>query len=102
MSTVIPTVGMGGTQNVGSDRYPFTIVQVLSPTRCVIQRDAFTRTEANGQSESQSYTFAPDPTAKRIEISLRKNRRWYRTGDPMAPMLSFTLGQRRAYFDPSF
>jgi len=40
---VIPEVGMGATEHVGSDRYrvcrPYTIVEVITPRKIVVQRD---------------------------------------------------------------
>lgn len=56
-------VGDGVTQCVGSDCYPFTVVEVLSPNRIVIQGDNFYRTDNNGQSEMQDYTYSPNPDA---------------------------------------
>jgi len=98
----IPVVGMGGTRTVGSDRYPFTVVRVISPTRCIIQEDTASRTDRNGLSESQEYTYAPNPAAPEVEISLRKNGRWYRKGDDISWGSAYALGMRRAYHDPSF
>lgn len=52
---VTPEVGMGATEVVGSDRYPYTIVKVVNPKKIVVQRDDYRRTDNNGQSELQTY-----------------------------------------------
>jgi hypothetical protein len=94
-------VGDGATKGVGSDRYPYTIVEILSPKRVVLQPDDYYRTDKNGFSEMQTYEFTPNPEAYRIIVTLRKNGRWYQLGQTMGGS-RFSLGHRDAYQDPSF
>ena len=97
--TIIPVVGMGVTQGVGSDRYPFTVVEVINERRIVVQADEFVRTDHNGLSESQEYSYTPNPDARKIVLSKRKSGVWreVRTSDG-----NFYPGHREAYLDPSF
>lgn len=60
MSTVQeyqPIVGDGATYRIGSDCYPYTIVEVVSPRKVMVQRDEYRRTDKNGISEAQTYSF---------------------------------------------
>ncbi len=58
----LPTVGMGATIHVGSDSYPATVIQVTrNGKRLVIQEDIAIRIDNNGMSESQEYTYEPNP-----------------------------------------
>lgn len=98
---VTPKVGMGATQGVGSDRYPFTVVEVINDRKIVVQGDSYRRTDSNGLSESQSYEYTPNPDAQRIVVTKRKNGRWYEQGQPMGHG-AFNIGHRSAYQDPSF
>lgn len=95
-------VGMGVTEYVGSDRYPYTVVEILSPKRIVVQRDNFRRTDNRGFSEQQDYVYEPDPNGSRYTITLRKNGLWYKVGEQMYRGGGFWVGERRAYQDPSF
>jgi hypothetical protein len=94
-------VGMGATKYVGSDRYPFTVVKILSPKRIVVQMDKATRTDSNGLSEQQEYQYEPNPNGSEYTISLRKDGRWYEVGQP-AKWTCFIVGHRSMHQDPHF
>ena len=99
---VTPEVGMGATYYVGSDRYPFTIVEVVNEKTLVIQADEFKRIDKNGFSESQEYTYSPNPEARKIVITKRKTGRWVEKGQSSDCGSGYGIGHRRAYQDPSF
>jgi hypothetical protein len=94
-------VGQGVTHHIGSDRYPYTVAEVITPTRVEIQADDYKRTDSNGLSESQTYEYTQNRSACRIAITLRKNGRWHRVGESMNSA-SYSFGGRSAYQDPSF
>ena len=96
-----PEIGMGATMGVGSDRYPYTITEIVSPKRIWVQSDEYRRIDSNGQSESQKYTFTRNPHGTKTLITLRKNGRWVRMGEQMGGT-SWAIGRRDAYQDPSF
>lgn len=90
---------MGVTMSVGSDRYPGTIVEIsASGKRIVFQEDIATRTDTNGMSESQSYTFQPDPNGSMHIATLRKDGVFRLTGTKTP----ITIGIRGKYYDFSF
>lgn len=93
----IPKVGDGATQLCYSDRHAFTVEKV-SPSGKTFwaRRDKATRTDSNGMSEAQSYTFEPDPTAVLVQVRLTKRGWKAGSGD------RFSLGTRREYHDYSF
>ncbi len=94
--------GTGATMSVGSDRYPFTVVKILSPKRVVLQADDYKRTDSNGFSESQQYDFRRDDTGAQTIVSLRKDGSWRRVGESLHGGSRYHLGHRTAYSDPSF
>jgi hypothetical protein len=94
-----PMIGMGATIQVGSDSYPATVIQVTNNgKRVVVQEDIATRVDTNGMSESQQYTYEPNPNGTIYIATLRKDGRWRVTGGK-TPV---SLGFRRKYYDYSF
>lgn len=99
---VTPTVGMGVTQIVGSDRYPYTVVEIVNDKTIVIQQDNAVRTDTNGISESQKYEYSPNKEGKKIVLTKRKYGRWREKGDSLHGGTPYNIGTRRMYQDPSF
>ena len=97
------TVGTGVTYYCGSDRYAYTVIEVLSPTKLVIQEDVDTLVSKNEKTgESQEYTFAPNPNGQVVDISLRKNGLWYPVGEKVIRGCYYKPGDRRQYSDPGY
>jgi hypothetical protein len=95
----VPEVGMGATITMYTDRHACTIIDV-SPfgRRIIVQEDAATRTDTNGMSESQTYSYTPDPKGAVCVFSLRKDGRYVeRCGSN-----GLLVGSRRHYHDFSF
>lgn len=91
-----PTVGMGATEYMWSDRKPFTIIHVASSgRRCTVRSDRYKRTDSNGMSDVQTYEYEPDPDGEIVTLRLTKNG-WTSKGR------RFGIGHRRAYHDFSF
>ena len=97
-----PEVGEGVTELMWSDRHAFTIIRVESPRRIVVQQDKAARTDHNGMSESQDYSFAPNPEGATAILTLRKNGRWIRNGTPAKGGTCWLVGTHREYHDFSF
>lgn len=93
-----PTVGMGATEVRWTDRRPYTVVEVKSDRRVVVKQDNWTRTDTNGMSDAQTYTFEPNPDASPVVLSLRKDGKWKMVGDTQV----FVLGTRQMYYDFGF
>lgn len=97
-----PVVGMGATKLMWTDRVAYTVVEVLSPRRIVVQQDSTDRVnKQDGMTECQEYTYTPDPEAPKLVITLRKNGRWYQVGESIHGS-PFALGMRDSYHDFSF
>lgn len=95
-------IGDGATYHIGSDRYPYTVVQIVSPKKIHLKPDHYERIDNNGISENQEYKYIPNPNAQSIVVSLRKDGRWRRQGESLkAGFYSFNQG-RNAYQDPSY
>ncbi len=68
--------GDGVSIQLGTDTFPGT---VLRTTKCTVtvQEDKAIRTDNNGMSECQSYTFERDPNGLIQVFHLRKNGYYY-------------------------
>ena len=98
-SSIVPTVGMGCTRIMWSDREAYTVVAVSkSGKSAVVQRDIATRTDTNGMSDAQSYEYAPNPDAPRETIRLT-SKGWKFAGRCGSRVL---MGERRERYDFSF
>ena len=94
---VVPVVGMGATICYHSDRYPATVIWVSASGKTIrIQEDNAVRTDMNGMSECQDYTYSPDPNGA-IRTARLTKRGWKVSKGP-----SVALGTRRKYYDYSF
>jgi hypothetical protein len=92
-------VGDPATLCVGTDRYPYTVIKVSpSGKTIVIQRDDFQRTDNNGLSEIQNYTYTPNPEGG--TITARWTKFGYCEGGQNGSPVH--VGSKRAYLDPSF
>ncbi len=100
-----PTVGMGATECCYSDRHAYTVVELIrfksgakkgQVKEVVLQQDKATRTDKNGMSDSQTYTFEPNPNAERKTARLHKDGRFY-LGSSIV-----RLGDRSEYYDFGF
>lgn len=96
-----PEVGMGATIVMYTDLYPATIVEVTHSS-VTIQEDVATRTDKNGLSESQDYTYTTNPKARREVFSLRDTGRYVKRGQPTNGGTHLVIGTREQYVDPSF
>ena len=98
-----PTVGMGATVGIGSDCYPYTIVSVSENLKTVIiQKDNYKPAKGYEYYGNQVYEFTPNETGS-IEVwTLRNHGRYVRKGDKKGDGYYLTIGERRAYSDPSF
>jgi hypothetical protein len=98
-----PEVGMGATILMWSDRHAATIVEVSKDgKRVVIQEDNAVRTDKNGMSECQDYTYSPNPNAAKQVFTLRKNGTYVQEGSSMRSGTIIRIGERDSYHDFSF
>ena len=94
-------VGDGATYHIGSDSYPFTIVEIKHKKRVILRRDNYIRVDKNGWGGEQVYEYIEDRNGELFEVSLRKDGVWRRKGDVRGGG-RYSLGNRRAYQDPNF
>ena len=50
---IVPEIGMGATELMWSDRYPYTVVEIVSKNRIKVQEDIYTM-QSNGDYEFKS------------------------------------------------
>ena len=68
-----PTIGMGATICHYTDRTAATVIEVGKNGKTVlIQEDIATRTDTNGMSDSQSYSYISNPDGRKRTVKLLK------------------------------
>lgn len=96
-----PEVGMGATILSWSDRHAATITAIdKKGKRIAVVEDVATRTDDNGMSDAQSYSYAPG-TGNPAFFTLRKNGAWVREGDSIKGQ-RILIGTRDSHHDFSF
>jgi hypothetical protein len=92
-----PKVGDGATLLHWTDRSPATVVWVSPSGKTIhLQEDDATRTDDNGMSECQNYTFTPNPAAVKLVARLTKK------GWKVLKGAQVRIGNRSKYHDYSF
>ena len=84
-------VGMGATQLLWSDRYPYTITKILSKNKIQVQEDIYAL-QPNGSYEIKSN---PDGEVKTL---IKTSKGWKVLGGTTY----FCIGVRDIHIDPSF
>jgi len=98
-----PESGMGATVVMWTDRYACTIIDIDKDEKTItIQFDKATRTDKNGMSESQSYSYKQDPNGQTIIFTKRKGDRWVKKGQSLHDGVRLAIGARNHYYDYSF
>lgn len=95
-----PKVGMGATILHYTDRTAVTITAVRPKVIETID-DKAKRTDKNGISESQDYSYTRGNTGWKL-WSQRKNGAWVKVGEPLNGGTRLAIGTRDHYIDPSF
>lgn len=94
-----PSIGMGASIHSWSDRTAATVIQVThNGKRIVLQEDTATRTDQNGMSECQEYSYERNPQGEIFHATKRKDGRFRITGSKRL----VSLGVRSSYYDYSF
>ena len=101
-NTVDPVVGGGCTEYCWSDRHAYTVVEVVTPKKVVVQQDKAKRTDKNYMSECQDYVFTPDPEAPKKVLTLRLDGKWREQGCSKGNGNVFRFGHRNKYYDYTF
>lgn len=97
-ATIRPKVGDGATISYGSDRYPYTVIEVSkSGTRIRIQEDEAVLTNGSPY-EDQEWSYSRNKDGAVKTASLRKDGRWRLMGCE----IYVYLGSRSRYNDPCF
>jgi non-ribosomal peptide synthetase component E (peptide arylation enzyme) len=88
-------LGDGATLCHWSDREAFTVIAKTKSGKTVtLQADTATRSDANGMSDAQTYTYERNPAGRTIKARLT-SRGWSANGTKVIP-------GRHAYYDFSF
>lgn len=98
-----PSVGTGVTYTIGSDSYPYTVIE-SDPKGLKIKIQSDTAIpfrdykNSNNFYVDQTYKYECNPNGNIIELRLNAKGRW-KNGDDCG---AYSFGTRRKYLDPSF
>lgn len=96
----LPTVGMGATFGIGSDAYPYTVVEVISPREVVVTADSY---QNECTYPDQRYKFTTNLDGQRKTLTFRWNGKWWPKDRLYTRQAgTWSVGERRCYSDPSF
>lgn len=92
-------VGVGATIQLHSDALACTVIAISPSGKSItLQEDEATRVDNNGMSDSQSYTYTPNPNGQLYQATLRKDGRFRL----MKQRSLVSIGIRRKFHDYSF
>lgn len=91
-------IGMGATLALGSDRYPYEVIEIKTPKKIVIRSMDAVRIDKNGLSEDQEYKYSSNPKGITYIVTLRKDNKWKVEKSTMV----IKLGYAERYSDPHF
>lgn len=99
-----PKVGMGATTGFNGDRYPYTIIEVVSPKKIIVQADNYKVLEKDSQYKEGPLKceFTPNPNGRVHLLTLRKNGRWIEAGQGMKTGWGWHIGERYYSQNPHF
>lgn len=95
-----PTVGMGATILMWTDRRAATIVEVSPSGKRVGVVEDIATPKFEGMTDAQEYEYSPG-TGKPTYFTLRRNGAFVRQGDTQRGT-RLAIGERKQYFDFSF
>lgn len=92
-----PEVGTGVTHSIGSDSYPYTVIE-SNPKglKIKIQRDDAIAIANSDYYGDQKYEFKRNPNGEIVELKLNSKGMW------VGGFGSYTIGVRNHYLNPSF
>jgi len=90
-------VGTGATKVMWSDRYPYTVIEVITQKKIRVQEDDAKLVGGTCQSEHQEYKYTPNPDGEILTL-IKTKRGWKVVGHDQR----FVVGYREKYYDPCF
>lgn len=97
-----PEIGMGVTELMWSDRYPYEVIEVISEKKIRIRELGYERTDKNGISECQDYRYFSKPDGE-VKTLVLRNGKWRDLVDTRKLGCSqWLIGRASMYRDPSF
>jgi len=98
--TGTPPVGELATYGIGSDQYPYTVIEVSkSGHRVTLQARKSRRVDSNGYSENQRWITVEDPNGETMVVTRRGDGSYAPKGKKCGYI---TFGDAGSYLDPSF
>jgi len=96
--------GMGGFHGFNGDRYPFTVIEVISDNKIIIQEDDYKVTEKDSAFKEGPLqcNFYRNPQGHITVLTRRKNGRWVPKGMPMKTGWAWVIGERAYSRNPHF
>jgi len=100
---IIPEIGMGVTQRLFSDSYPYTIIDIIDAKTILIQQDSAIRTDSNGMSDMQDYIYERNQHGPKMLLTKRRDGKWRPKNVRKSKYETvYHLGFRKKYYDFTF
>lgn len=93
-----PKVGMGATLHYPNDRYPCTVIEVISADEVIVQRDVVHHTSGNFREGNVVWEAQRNPKGKTERIKYSEERGWRTSARDGSQY--FTVGSRSYYEAP--
>lgn len=98
--TGTPPVGELATYVIGTDRYPYTVIEVsASGHRVTLQKRKSRRVDNNGLSENQRWISVEDKDGDTMVVTRRKDGGYRPKGSKAGHVM---FGEANSYLDPHF
>jgi len=92
-------VGQGATYSIGSDSYPYTVIEMSANGRTIVLQKDTTERAVPGDPTSE-WVHKRNPEGKTMKATWRPRLGYYRESGSKCGHI--TLGSRVYYLDPSF
>lgn len=97
-TTGVPTVGMGCTITMYTDRHAATVVKVCTDRKIIVQEDAAVAKHQGMTDMGQDWELTRDPNGRLITYTKRQNGTWRESKGTNGLL----LGHRNHFYDYSF
>ena len=99
----VPEVGMGCTECMWSDRYPYEVIEVKDERHCTVRELKATVVKGSTFDGSAEYEYESDPNGMVKTLFKTNKGRWVeRHGRTYRDSNGWAMGYAEKYYDPSF
>ena len=99
----VPEVGMGCTECLWSDRYPYEVIEVKDARHCTVRELDAIVVSGYTNDGSAEYRYESNPNGRTKTLFLTNKGRWVeKVGRSWKGSSGWAIGYAEKYYDPSF